>query len=102
MVLLGCTALCFSGPLAGTLSGAGGYPRSVIIAQSVALLVNVAANLYLLPRYGVRGAAVASALSYLCSAVLIAVAFARRFGLTAADLLRLEAPQTLIRALKKS
>ncbi len=101
VVLLGCTALCFSGPLAGTLSGAGSYPRSVIIAQTVALLVNVGANLYLLPRYGVRGAAAASALSYLCSAVLIAVAFARRFGLTAGELVRPHGPRQLLAALRK-
>ncbi len=102
VVLLGCTALCFSGPLAGTLSGAGGYPRSVIIAQTAALLVNVGANLYLLPRFGVRGAAVASALSYLCSAVLIAIAFARRFGLTTAELLRPHSPRQLLAALRQS
>lgn len=102
VVLLGCTALCFSGPLAGTLSGAGGYPRSVVLAQTAALLVNVGANLYLLPRYGVRGAAVASALSYLCSAVLIAIAFARRFELTAADLLRPHSPRQMLAALRGS
>jgi O-antigen/teichoic acid export membrane protein len=100
VVLLGCAALCFSGPLAGTLSGAGGYPRSVIIAQTVALGVNVAANLYLLPRYGVRGAAAASALAYLCSAGLITIAFARRFGLTAYDVLRPQSPWALLRALQ--
>lgn len=102
VVLLGCTALCFSGPLAGTLSGAGGYPRSVIIAQTAALLVNVGANLYLLPRYGVRGAAAASALSYLCSSALIALAFARRFGLTTAELLRPHSPRQLLAALRQS
>ncbi len=102
VVLLGCAALCFSGPLAGTLSGAGGYPRSVIYAQTAALGVNVAANLYLLPRYGVRGAAAASALAYLCSAVLIAIAFARRFRLSAADMLRPTSPIALLRALRRS
>jgi O-antigen/teichoic acid export membrane protein len=86
VVLLGCSALCFSGPLAGTLSGAGGYPRSVIYAQSAALGVNIAANLYLLPRYGIRGSAAASALAYGCSALLIAIAFFRRFGLRPSDL----------------
>lgn len=102
VVLLGCAALCFSGPLAGTLSGAGGYPRSVIFAQTAALAVNIAANLYLLPRYGVRGAAAASALSYLCSAVLISIAFARRFELSAADMLRPHSPLQLLRALQRS
>lgn len=102
VVLLGCAALCFSGPLAGALSGAGGYPRSVIYAQTAALTVNVAANLYLLPRYGVRGAAAASALAYLCSAVLIAIGFARRFHLRAAELLRPSSPLALLRALRRS
>jgi O-antigen/teichoic acid export membrane protein len=101
VVLLGCAALCYSGPLAGTLSGAGGYPRSVIIAQSVALLTNVAANLYLLPRYGVRGSAAASAVAYGCSATLIALAFARRYALRALDLLRLEPPWQLVRTLQQ-
>ena len=99
-VLLGCAALCFSGPLAGALSGAGGYPRSVVVAQSVALAVNVAANVVLLPRYGITGAAAASALSYAVSAGLISAAYARRFGLPLSALLRPLPPRELWRRLR--
>ena len=61
LILLGCCTLCFSSPLAGTLAGVGAYPRSVIVAQVVALVVNVVANLILIPRYDIVGAAAASA-----------------------------------------
>lgn len=79
LVLLGCSALCFSGPLAGALSGASGYPKSVIYAQCAALLCNVGVNLWLLPKLGMIGAAWASLAAYVVSAVWISVAFARRF-----------------------
>lgn len=99
-VLAGCVAWCFSGPLAGTLQGAGGYPRSVMLAQAAALLCNVFANLYLLPRYGVVGAAAATTLAYAVSASLISLAFMRRYAISASELLRPESPQCLLRALR--
>jgi O-antigen/teichoic acid export membrane protein len=102
LVLLGCTALCFSGPLAGTLSGAAGYPRSVVFAQCMALLVNVGANLILLPRLGILGAAAASALAYATSAALIARAFARRFDVPLAELLRPISPLALLASLRRA
>lgn len=101
-VLSGCVAWCFSGPLAGTLQGAAGYPRSVMLAQATALLSNVLANLYLLPRYGVVGAAAATTLAYLVSAAFISLAFVRRFDLSLGQLLRPESPWTLWRALRNS
>lgn len=81
LVLLGCSALSFSGPLAGTLSGVRGYPPSVIFAQSLALLANIGLNLWLLPRYGIIGAAAASTGAYVVSALCIATAFARHFAI---------------------
>lgn len=87
LVLLGCAALSFSGPLAGTLSGVRGYPPSVILAQSLALLTNVGLNLWLLPRYGIVGAAMASTGAYTVSALCITTAFARHFGIPLKTLL---------------
>ena len=87
LVLLGCAALSFSGPLAGTLSGVRGYPPSVIWAQSLALLTNVGLNLWLLPRYGIVGAAMASTGAYTVSALCITTAFARHFGIPLKTLL---------------
>lgn len=101
LVLLGCTALSFSGPLAGTLSGASGYPPSVIIAQTSALLTNVGLNLWLLPRYGIVGAAAASALAYSVSALLITVAFVRRFQIPLSTLLSPVGPQQIMARLKQ-
>jgi len=101
LVLLGCTALSFSGPLAGTLSGASGYPPSVIIAQTSALFTNVGLNLWLLPRYGIVGAAAASAFAYLVSALLITVAFVRRFQIPLSTLLSPVGPQQIMARLKQ-
>ncbi|MCS6915063.1 MAG: polysaccharide biosynthesis C-terminal domain-containing protein [Myxococcales bacterium] len=97
LVLLGCSALCLGGPLAGTLAGAGAYPRSVILAQVVALLVNVGANVVLIPPLGAVGAGAASALAYAVSTAVIAGGFCRRFGISPLELLRPERPQTLLR-----
>jgi O-antigen/teichoic acid export membrane protein len=94
--------MCFSGPLAGTLQGDAGYPRSVVLAQGAGLVINIAANLYLLPRYGIVGAAAASALSYSVSAGIIAAAFARRFAVSLRELLRPEAPWQLIDRLRRA
>jgi O-antigen/teichoic acid export membrane protein len=100
LVLLGCSALCFSGPLAGTVAGAGAYPRSIIVAQGVALLVNVGVNIVLIPRYGATGAAAASTVAYIVSAAILARAFAARFSVPMHELLRPESPLALIRRLR--
>lgn len=102
LVLLGCCALCYSSPLAGTLAGAGAYPRSVIIAQVLALLANVGANLFLIPRYGAVGAAAASALSYTVSAAVLTVAFSMRFSVPLRALLLPESPFALVRRVREA
>jgi O-antigen/teichoic acid export membrane protein len=87
LVLSGCAALSFSGPLAGTLSGDSGYPVSVIAAQGIALVTNVGLNLWLLPKLGIVGAAWASAGAYAVSAACISLGFARRFQIPLGRLL---------------
>ncbi|UCE86579.1 MAG: oligosaccharide flippase family protein [Deltaproteobacteria bacterium] len=47
-----------------------------IAIQAVSVVVNVLLNLWLIPRYGILGAAAASAASYALEATLITVAFA--------------------------
>jgi O-antigen/teichoic acid export membrane protein len=101
-VLFGCCALCFSNPQAGTLSGAGAYPKSVIVSQGAALLLNVGANLYLIPRHGALGAALASTISYGLSAAIISLAFARRFSVPLRDLLRPVSPRLLLQKVRQS
>ncbi len=99
-VLAGCVMTCFASPLAGTLSGEHGYPRSVLLVQALSLLANIGANQYLLPRFGIVGAAMASALSYGLSALLFAWAFARRYGMALSTVLSPELPWRLWRALR--
>lgn len=101
-VLLGCVSLCFSGPLAGALSGDAGYPRAILAAQLAAVVVNLGANLYWLPRHGIIGAAMASTLAYSVSALWIAVAFARRYGLALYDVLRPELPHVLWQTIRRT
>lgn len=101
-ILSGCAATCFASPLAGTLSGQHGYPRAILLAQLAALVVNVVANWILLPRLGIVGAAMASTLSYVVSAVLIAAAFAHRYRISWWQLVRPESPWALFRGLRSN
>jgi O-antigen/teichoic acid export membrane protein len=52
---------------------ARGYPRASMWAGLVAVVSNIAANLVLIPRFGLAGAALSSTISYtLCAVVLVA------------------------------
>ena len=51
-----------------------------IITQTLSMVVNIALNLVLIPRYGIAGAAVSSLISYLLEAVIIWIAFTRSSG----------------------
>ncbi len=52
------------------------------------VLLNVALNLFLIPRYGAQGAAVASSISYTLGCGAFAVVYARSIGLGLGDVLR--------------
>src|SRR4029077_14423459 len=51
-----------------------------IVAAGIALGVNVALNLILIPRYGISGAAVSTAVSYTLAALLLLFIFVRESG----------------------
>ncbi|MCW5890219.1 MAG: flippase [bacterium] len=51
-----------------------------IIAAVLALVLNVGCNLWLIPRYGIVGAAIANNISYSVAAILLLVAFVRESG----------------------
>lgn len=101
LILCGTCVLCFSGPLAGSLSGAAGYPKSVIVAQGLALGTNVGVNLVLLPRIGILGAAWASLLAYAVSSVCITAAFARHFSIPLSTLFRPVSVLSLVKQHRK-
>jgi len=52
-----------------------------ILAASVALVLNVSLNVYLIPRFGVVGAAISSLLSYMASATVLVIIFQRETGI---------------------
>lgn len=64
-----------------TLSALG-YPRYILAGNLLALAVNVVLNLLLIPRYGIAGAAVTSALSFLLFNVLVYLILDRKFGIS--------------------
>src|SRR5262249_41213760 len=51
-----------------------------ILAACMALTLNVSLNLFLIPRYGISGAALANGLSYGTAALVLLVAFVRDSG----------------------
>ena len=63
-----------------------GRPMVSLWVKVPALVVNILLNLYLLPRYGARGAAVASSVSYSLTGVGFMVLYCRVTGLRLAEL----------------
>jgi Na+-driven multidrug efflux pump len=96
LLLPGIVSLSVSKVLSGYVSGIG-YPGRVGKVAVSSLLVNILANVLLIPSLGIAGAAIASTISYTFNACLMVVstarlAMVRRRDLvipTAADLRRL-------------
>jgi O-antigen/teichoic acid export membrane protein len=73
--------------LVGAYVSGIGHPGDATKANVVNLLVNVAVNLLLIPVFGIAGAALASSVSYTSAAVVLAVLWKRRSGLSVRELL---------------
>ncbi len=58
-----------------------------IAAAGIAVVLNVALNWVLIPRYGILGAALANGVSYGTAAVVLLVAFVRESGLSVSETL---------------
>jgi len=54
-----------------------GYPAVTLWAPAIALVLNVSLNLFLIPKFQLQGAAIATSISYFCWAVCIAWAYFR-------------------------
>ncbi len=61
---------------------ARGYPRVILFGGIASLIVNVALNLLLIPRYGIIGAAVATSISYSLNFMILLAAFTRLTGVS--------------------
>jgi Na+-driven multidrug efflux pump len=69
-----------------------------IVAAALALSINVGTNLWLIPHWGIVGAALSSCLSYGVAALVLLVAFVRDSGMSLGSVLWLgpsEVRQTL-------
>lgn len=86
LLLPGILATSMSSSLAAWLAGRG-YPGDPALANLVNMVVNVIANLALVPRLGAAGAALASSISYTAGAALILWRFTKRSGSTPAETL---------------
>ena len=52
-----------------------GYPAVTQWAPAVALILNIGLNVFLIPKYGLCGASMATSISYACWAICIAWAY---------------------------
>ena len=94
-LLPGIAALSISGVVSSYITGKG-HPEYGILPALLSLIVNVGANLYLIPRLGILGAALASTLSYTMAGGCFVAIFMRMSGATLSDLLFLRRSDLLI------
>ncbi|MEE2657805.1 MAG: polysaccharide biosynthesis C-terminal domain-containing protein [Candidatus Latescibacterota bacterium] len=87
-MLPGLIASGYSSVLNTKLAGHG-YPKITIMAPAVALAANVTLNLVLIPALELRGAALATSISYALWAFIITAAYQRRTGVRWRDFLPL-------------
>jgi O-antigen/teichoic acid export membrane protein len=91
VVMAGVCAWAFATPLAGYIVGKSGYPRAFVIATWAGFIVNLLLNLLLINRYGIGGAALATALAYTLTAAITLRIFAK---MTRHDLKQILVPDT--------
>lgn len=85
ILLPGIVGLSASKVLSGYLSGIG-RPGPISAVASASLLVNLVANLALIPAIGINGAAAASLLSYSLNGVAMIIISARQTGTSIRDM----------------
>lgn len=94
-LLPGSVVFTASTVLAGYFAGIG-RPRTNLVVSTCGLLVTIPLDLILIPRWGIRGAAIASSLSYATSSVAICWLFVRETGLSVKQLVVVEAGDIVI------
>jgi O-antigen/teichoic acid export membrane protein len=86
-MLPGLVASGFGSVLNTKLAGQG-YPPVTLWAPVVALAINVALNVKLIPAFGLVGAAAATSVAYVLWALIVAVAYRHQTGVAWAHFLR--------------
>jgi Na+-driven multidrug efflux pump len=95
ILLLGVVALSLHKILASDLSGRG-LPQYPSITSALALVVTLVADLLLIPRYGIVGAAWASTLAYGVQTIALVVIYRRVTGVAWRDLVVLRRDDLLL------
>lgn len=90
-LLPGVIALSISKILTADMAGRG-MPQFGTYGSLASLAVNFVLNLYLIPRWGIQGAAVASSISYVIAAFIVVVAFVKISGQSLMDILLIKQP----------
>ncbi len=80
ILCIGITLKCFAGP-ATVLLNMSGHEKDTLRGVAVAAVANVILNAVLIPRYGILGAAVASALSFLIWTIMLVTLARARTGI---------------------
>lgn len=88
ILLPGTIALSISKIISSDLSGRG-LPSFGAVSSTVALVVNLILNLFMIPRLGIAGAALSSTISYSLATTILIVAFVRVTKTSLADILLL-------------
>jgi O-antigen/teichoic acid export membrane protein len=79
LILPGIAVFSTVNILAAYIAGIG-QPRLNLLVAVVALLVTVSLDLYLIPKFGILGASLASTASYSVSAILTIILYVRKTG----------------------
>lgn len=95
ILLPGVVALSISKVLGNEISGRGKPIINTFIAGTT-LAINIPLNLLLIPKIGISGAALASTISYVASAVLSIIAFVRITGVKWTELIVLKPADFMI------
>jgi O-antigen/teichoic acid export membrane protein len=85
ILLPGLFALTLETAIMNFLGGEG-YPRIVVLAPSVGLVINFGLNLFVIPRWGIDGAACTSSAAYGLVYVMVLVYYLRSTGTTLGEL----------------
>ena len=85
-ILPGIVIFSVANVLAAYIAGIG-KPRLNLLVSSISLVVTIALDLALIPKFNIVGAAIASSVSYTLSAVLLIAFFSRETGASLREIL---------------
>lgn len=86
MLLPGIVALSVSKVLSGDILGRG-KPQIGMVAAFLSLIINIPLNIYLIPKYGISGAAYASSFAYIIATGVVIYYFIKLTNSSLADIL---------------